>query len=681
MMQKKDCRLTYQGDAVLAGLLAKAGSVYTVAEVRSLVSGVLGSAEVRDPAAWCVLVATEPSPALVAQLMALKDQVAHDEAPAPIDGATYRGRLAAVRAGLAKLGVDGFLVPRADEFQNEYVPAGNERLQWLTGFKGSAGTAIVLADRAAIFVDGRYTVQVRAEVDGMLFDYRHFVTEPPEEWLAAALKPGQRFGYDSWLLTPAQVDKLKAGVAKAGAELVPVAFNPLDASWERRPAAPLGPVRPHELDFSGKSSTDKRREIGDALAADKRDATVLTMADSLAWLLNIRGTDVPHTPLALGLAILDKDGQVDLFIDRRKLAPGLETHLGNGVAVRDMADFGPALDALGGKTIQVDPATTASWVFDRLDKAGAKLVRAADPCKLPKAIKNAVELDGSRRAHRRDAAAMVRFLAWLDAEAPKGGLREMTVSDRLEAFRAEGDRFRDLSFPSISAVGPNAALPHYRSGPATERALEPGTLYLIDSGAQYLDGTTDITRTVAIGTPTAEMKDRYTRVLKGHIALSMARFPKGTTGGSLDVLARLPLWQAGVNFDHGTGHGVGSYLSVHEGPQRIAAFADTQALIPGMIISNEPGYYKEGHFGIRIENLVVVTKLDIPGAEREMYGFETITFCPIDRTPIELSLMTADEIAWLDAYHAKTREVVLPSLDDPAARAWLEATTTPLLAG
>ncbi|HEV2676679.1 MAG TPA: aminopeptidase P family protein [Aliidongia sp.] len=677
-MQKKDCRLTYQGDAVLAGLLAKAGSVYTVAEVRSLISGVLGSAEERDPEAWCVLVASSLSSALVAQLVALKDQVAHDEAPAPVEAATHGKRLAAVRAGLAKLGVDGFLVPRADEFQNEYVPAGNERLQWLTGFKGSAGAAVVLADRAAIFVDGRYTVQVRAEVDANLFEFRHFITEPPEEWVATALKAGQRFGYDPWLLTPAQVDKLRAGVTKAGAELVPVETNPLDAAWERRPAAPLGPVRPHDLEFSGKSSTDKRREIGEALGADKRDATVLTMADSLAWLLNIRGSDVPHTPLALGLAILDKEGQLDLFIDRRKLAPGLESHLGNSVAVRDMAEFGPALDAMGGKVVQVDPATTASWVFDRLGHAGAKLVRAADPCKLPKAVKNEVELDGSRRAHRRDAAAMVRFLAWLAAEAPKGGLTEIAVSDRLEAFRAEGARFRDLSFPSISAAGPNAALPHYRSGPETERSLEPGTLYLIDSGAQYLDGTTDITRTIAIGSPTAEMKDRYTRVLKGHIALSMARFPKGTTGGAIDVLARLPLWQAGVNFDHGTGHGVGSYLSVHEGPQRIAAFADTQPLMPGMILSNEPGYYKEGHFGIRIENLIVVTTLDIPGAEREMYGFETITFCPIDRTPIDLSLLTVDEIAWLDTYHAKTREIVLPLLDDPAARAWLEATTAPL---
>ena len=678
MMQKKDCRLTYQGDAVLAGLLSKSGSVYSVAEVRSLISGVLGSAEARDPEAWCVLVATDPSPALVAQLLALKDQIAHDEAPAPIDGETYRARLAAVRAGLAKLGVDGFLVPRADEFQNEYVPAGNERLQWLTGFKGSAGSAVVLADKAAIFVDGRYTVQVRAEVDPALYEYRHLVTEPPEEWLASVLEAGQRFGYDPWLLTPAQVEKLKAGVAKAGAELVPVAANPLDGAWERRPAAPLGPVRAHDLEFSGKSSADKRREIGDKLAADKRDATVLTMADSLAWLLNIRGADVPHTPLALGFAILDKDGQLDLFIDRRKLVPGLETHLGNGVAVRDPGEFGPALDAMAGKTVQVDPATAASWVFDRLEVAGAKLVKAPDPCKLPKAVKNAVELDGTRRAHRRDATAMVRFLAWLDAEAPKGGLKEIAVSDQLETFRASGDRFRDLSFPSISAAGPNAALPHYRSAPATERVLEPGTLYLIDSGAQYLDGTTDITRTVAIGQVTAEMKDRYTRVLKGHIALATARFPKGTTGGALDVLARLPLWMAGANFDHGTGHGVGSYLSVHEGPQRFAQAPDTQPLIPGMILSNEPGYYREGHFGIRIENLMVVTKLDLPGAEREMYGFETITFCPIDRRPIELSLLTADEIAWLDAYHTKTRELVLPALEDPAARAWLEANTAPL---
>ena len=480
-------------------------------------------------------------------------------------------------------------------------------------------------------------------------------------------------------MSPAQVERLRIAAEKAGAVIRAVDWNPADAAWGAvQPARPLGPVVPHPLEFTGKSAADKRREIGEALAKDGRDAFIVTATDSLAWLLNIRGGDVPHTPLALGYAVLHQDGNVDLFGDRRKLTPGLETHLGNGVAVRPIEEFGAGLDELEGKRVLVDPDKSAAWIFDRLDQAHATAIRGADPISLPKAIKNQVELDGARAAHRRDGAAITRFLHWFDENAQAGTMTEIEVSDRLEQFRIGGEHFRDISFDSISAAGPNAALPHYHAERGKERVIEPGGFYLIDSGAQYLDGTTDITRTVAVGTLTAEMKDRYTRVLKGHIALDRAIFPKGTTGSQLDVLARLPLWEAGVDFDHGTGHGIGSYLGVHEGPHRIAKVPNTQALLPGMIVSNEPGYYKTGDYGIRIENLIIVKPVELPGAEREMYGFESITLCPIDKRPINLALMNEAEIAWLDAYHERVRAALLPQLDEPAARDWLNAATAPL---
>jgi len=405
---------------------------------------------------------------------------------------------------------------------------------------------------------------------------------------------------------------------------------------------------------------------------------VLTMPESIAWLLNIRGGDVPHTPLPSSFAILRRDGSVTLFIDRRKLVPGLQRHLGNAVTVMPPEELGPALDALAaeGARVQVDPATAASWIFDRLAAAGAQIHRAADPCLLPKACKNPVELDGTRAAHRRDGAALTRFLTWLAQEAPKGGLTEIAASDRLEAIRREGENFRDLSFSTISGAGSNGAIVHYRAMPETEKRLEPGSLYLVDSGAQYLDGTTDVTRTVAIGEPSPEMRDRFTRVLKGHIALALARFPKGTTGTQLDAFARRALWQKGLDYDHGTGHGVGSYLGVHEGPQRISKAPNGQALLPGMIVSNEPGYYKTGAYGIRIENLVLVRPVEDAG-EREMLGFETLTLAPIDRNLIEASLLDQDEIAWLDRYHTNVRETLTPLVDLETAR-WLAEATAPI---
>jgi Xaa-Pro aminopeptidase len=663
----------YAGDANLARLLATAGSPYDLAGLETLVAGVLAGSAAAD---WTRLVAPKVPPELAAEL----DGFAARRARAiTSQGLGAAERLARLRAELARRGLDGFIVPRADEHQGEYVPLRAKRLAWLTGFTGSAGLAIVLADKAAIFTDGRYTLQVRSEVDGALYEYRHLTEQPATEWIAQHLERG-RLGYDPWLHVPGEVERFAAAAAKAGGQIIAVDGNPVDAVWPSQPSAPIAPVVPHELRFAGKSAAEKRHEVAELLVAEGADATVLSAPDSIAWLLNIRGGDVARTPLPLSFAILDRSGAVELFIDRRKLVAGIESHLGNGVAVQPPAHLGAALDRLGAqkKRVLVDPASAAFWIFDRLGAAGAVVQRAADPCQLPKACKNPVELAGTRVAHRRDGAALTKYLAWLAHEAPSGRLREIEASDRLEAFRRGGENFRDLSFSTISGAGSNGAIVHYRATPETEKVLEPGSLYLVDSGAQYLDGTTDVTRTVAIGTPTAEMKDRFTRVLKGHIALATTRFPKGTTGSQLDVLARHALWQAGLDFDHGTGHGVGSYLAVHEGPQRISKLPNTQPLLPGMIVSNEPGYYKTGGYGIRIENLVIVTESTaLPGAERPMFEFETLTLAPIDRNAIAPEMLTAEERAWLDAYHARVREALTPLLD-PTEAAWLATATAPI---
>jgi Xaa-Pro aminopeptidase len=591
-------------------------------------------------------------------------------------------RVRKLREELARRGLAGFIVPRADEHQGEYVPARARRLAWLSGFTGSAGVAVILAERAAIFVDGRYTLQVRDEVPAPLFEYRHLIEQPAADWIADNLGAGQVLGYDPWLHTVGEVERYQAAAAKAGGSLTALADNPVDAIWQDQPAAPLAPVVPHELRFAGKPAAEKRHEIAAAMAANNVDAAVLTAPDSIAWLLNIRGGDVPRTPLPLSFAILNRDASVELFIDRRKLAVGMENHLGNEVAVQPPGELGPALDRLGaaGKRVQLDPGSASAWIFARLGAAGAALHRAADPCQLPKACKNAVELAGTRAAHRRDGASLTSFLAWLSREASSGMLGEIAASDRLEAIRREGENFRELSFDTISGAGANGAIVHYRASPQSEKRLLPGTLYLLDSGAQYLDGTTDVTRTIAIGEPSAEARDRFTRVLKGHIALATCRFPSGTTGSQLDVLARHALWQIGLDFDHGTGHGVGSYLNVHEGPQRISKVPNTQPLLPGMIVSNEPGYYKTGAYGIRIENLVIVTPCtDLPDAEREMLCFETLTLAPIDRNLVEPALLSREEIAWLDAYHARVRETLMPNVDAATAQ-FLAAATRPIAA-
>jgi Xaa-Pro aminopeptidase len=593
---------------------------------------------------------------------------------------TTHERMAALRAELGRLGLAGFLVPRADEHQGEYVPPRARRLAWLTGFTGSAGLAVVLAETAAVFVDGRYTLQVRDQVPADLFEHHHVIQSPPAEWLRARLKPGDRLGYDPWLHTVEGVERLAAACRKAGAELVSCDANPLDRAWADQPGPPLAPVVPHGLEHAGRPAADKRREIAEALAKDGVDATVLTAPDSVAWLLNVRGGDVDHTPLPLAFALIHRDASVELFLDARKLGPGLREHLGDGVRVSEPAALGPALDRLGTAraAVGLDPALAAAWIAARLAAAGATVVPGPDPCALPKARKNAVELAGARAAHRRDGTALCRFLAWLAAEAPSGRLTEVAAAARLDAFRTAEALYREPSFPTISGAGPSGAIVHYRATPGTDRPLGPGMLYLVDSGGQYLDGTTDVTRTVALGAPTAEQRDRFTRVLQGHIALARARFPAGTSGAQLDAFARRALWEAGLDYDHGTGHGVGSYLGVHEGPQRITKTASGVALQPGMLCSNEPGYYKAGEYGIRIESLVVVTPVPAPaGAEQALLGFETLTLAPIDTALVEPALLTADERAWLDAYHREVREAIAP-LVDADVRAWLEDATRPV---
>ena len=589
-------------------------------------------------------------------------------------------RLDALRAELRRRALSGFVVPRSDEHQGEYVPPSAQRLAWLTGFTGSAGMAVVLLDHAAIFVDGRYTLQVRAEVDCGRFAPLHLVDQPPAGWVGEVLNRGDRLGFDPWLHTSDQVEALRAACERCGAELVACPDNPLDAVWTDRPPPPLAPVTLHPESLAGRSAADKRAALAAALATGRLDAAVLTAPDSIAWLLNIRGGDVAYTPLPLSFAILHADAGVELFLDARKLSPAVIDHLGPQVRLAEPPAFGAALERLGeqGKRVRVDGATAPSQVVERLKAAGARLDRGPDPCVLPKACKNPVELAGSRAAHRRDGAAMVRFLAWLAEEAPGGRVDELTAAARLEDFRRQGEHFRGLSFPTISGAGPNGAIVHYRASAATNRMLTAGQIYLVDSGAQYRDGTTDITRTVAIGAVDAAIRRHVTLVLKGHMALAMAIFPAGTTGGQLDVLARRALWAEGLDYDHGTGHGVGSYLSVHEGPHRISKLGNSPPLRPGMIVSIEPGYYKADAYGIRIENLVCVIEVPAPaGAERPVLGFETLTLVPVDRSLIDPALLSDTERAWLDAYHARVRAEIGP-LVEGAARQWLEQATRPL---
>lgn len=591
-------------------------------------------------------------------------------------------RLASLRAELARQGLDGFIIPISDEHMSEYVGAYAQRLQWLTGFNGSAGTAAVLTERAAIAVDGRYEIQVRDQVPGDLYDYVDIPGATLSEWLAGAAHEGARIGYDPWLHGEPWVQAMAKALKPAGVQLVPVSANPVDAVWAGRPKPSDAPAIVQPEQHAGRSSSEKRADIAEWLKTKKLDATVVTALDSIAWLFNIRGADVSRTPVVLSFALLHADGTADLFVDEAKLTAEVRAHLGNAVRVHPRADFADSLDHMAGKRVAADPAFTVEAIIARLEAAGATVERMRDPCILPKAVKNPVEIAGMKAAHERDGAALTRFLRWVEAEAPKGHVDELSAAAQLEAFRREDAMLADLSFDTISGAGPNGALMHYRVSPETNRPLETGSLYLVDSGGQYRDGTTDVTRTIAVGTPSAEMRRRFTQVLKGHIALATAVFPAGTRGSQLDTLARMHLWADGVDYGHGTGHGVGHFLSVHEGPQRIAKSAGGQAgteevLQAGMILSNEPGYYKPGHYGIRIENLVLVVERAVEGAEHRMLGFETITFAPIDRALIDLELLSGPEQRWVDAYHEAVKAKVGPLLsgDD---REWLDAACAPL---
>ena len=655
---------TYLGDERLGELLAASDSTLGVEDVKDVIGGICAAPIPMETHGWLALVRSQADESLDSQLVALHAQVLESSNFGLGQAKPPKTRLNALIAELGRRGVDGFIVPRADEHQGEYVPPCASRLEWLTGFSGSAGAAAVLGDQAAIFIDGRYTIQVEAETDTSMFKAQHLVTNPVSKWLSDHATSGQQIGFDPWLHTLNQVRKLRGALEKKGATLTSLDTNPVDSVWGEQPATPISPVRIQDMAYSGKSSKEKRMEIAATLCSHNAEAAVLSLPDSIAWLLNIRGADIPRTPFPLSFAIVFKSGDVHLFIDSRKVTSDVREHLGSGVRLFEREGLALELESLGEmrSRVWVDPGSIPQWVIDRLK--GATLVERQDPCALPKACKNAVELEGTRRAHIRDGVAVTRFLAWLDAKVSNGSTDELEASDYLEACRRRAPELRDLSFDTISGAGPNGAIVHYRSNESTNRKLEQGSLYLVDSGGQYPDGTTDITRTIAVGSPSEEMKDRFTRVLQGHINLARVRFPEGTTGSHLDTLARFPLWQAGVDYDHGTGHGVGSYLSVHEGPQRISKAPNSVALREGMILSNEPGYYKTGAYGIRIENLVVVRSCaSLEGAERTMLEFETITMAPIDRSLVEVSLLSDDELEWFNAYQAEVREKLETYLD------------------
>ena len=585
-------------------------------------------------------------------------------------------RIAALRAELARRGLDGFIVPRADRFQIGNVPPSDQRLAWLTGFSSSAGIAIVLADRAVVFVDDRD--QVREDIDGTIFSVEHVAEHPPTLWIENNLPAQAKLGYSPWLHTVEGAERFARACAAARAMLVPVEDNPVDAVWADRPQSPLGAVVPHDLRYAGETTADKLKRLHAALEKFSADALVVSDPQAVSWLFNIRGSDVPHTPVVLAFAIMHQTGRPALYVDLRKLGNDVRSRLEEIAEVRANAAFERDLAELGKahRAVRLDPATCAEAIARLVVENGGEIVRGSDPIVPMKAVKNATEIAGARAAQLRDGAAVTKFLAWFDREAPRG-LTEIDAVEALESFRRDSGLLKDVSFPTVAGAGPDGAIVHYRVTRKSNRRIAPGELFLIDSGGQYEDGTTDITRTIAVGPPSPDMRQKFTLVLKGHIALARAVFPDGTSGAQLDTLARQYLWQAGVDFDHGTGHGVGSYLSVHEGPARIAKFGGA-ALKRGMILSNEPGYYRPGAYGIRIENMILVTEASLViGAEKPLNAFETLTVAPIDTRLVEPALLTADELAWLNAYHARVRDVLAASLD-AATRAWLITATAPL---
>ncbi|WP_031548823.1 aminopeptidase P family protein [Parvularcula oceani] len=598
----------------------------------------------------------------------------------PSDRSFASRHLPPLRERLEAQGLDGLVVPHDDEYQNEYLPDSTERLMWVSGFSGSAGAGVVMRDRAAVFTDGRYTIQVREQVDDAFFEYEDYTASAVAEWLEREVPQGAVIGFDPMLHPRQGVKRLERAAARKGFTLKAVETNPIDEAWDDRPPAPCAPVVPHEEALAGESAASKRERIGRSVAEAGADAVLVTAPTSLAWLFNIRGGDVHASPLPLGRAVLRKDGRASLFLAAQKVSDELRTHLGDAVELREESEVEAALAELGGEGIKVlvDPSLAPARYLTVLEEAGATLVEGDDPTALPRAIKTDAELDGSRAAHIRDGVAITRFLHWLAQNAASGKLTEIAAAQQLEAFRRETGELRDVSFDTISASGPHGAMAHYKVSTETDRPIEPGTLYLVDSGGQYRDGTTDITRTIAVGEPSEDMRRHYTLVLKGHIALSTARFPKGTSGHALDAFARRPLWEAGLDYDHGTGHGVGSYLGVHEGPQKISKHPIDQPLMPGMICSNEPGYYRAGEYGIRIENLVIVTPFaPVVGGEREMMGFETVTFAPFERELILKGLLTEDERRWVDEYHAEVAAKLSGRLPEEVED-WLKTRTAPL---
>ncbi len=659
----------------LAQLLKQSGIKQDETEVIELVRGAAAAPVGFDGRAWLNMLGTRLMPELEQALEELRLNF-HEALKSSTESTS---KLSKVRDYLAKEGLGGILVPRTDEHQSEYVSAYAQRLSWLTGFTGSAGTALVMKEKALIFVDGRYTLQAREEVNEKLFEVVELAKISVNGWIQENFPPKSQLAYDPQLHTLSAVRSLSISCQSRKSFLAPVNPNPIDCIWQDQPSPPLSPLTPHTLQFSGQSLQEKCRQCAAHIYAAGADAAILTLADSICWLFNVRGADVEYTPVSLAYAILYKDSSAEVFIDTRKLTNKVREHLGNTVTIKPHSAFQSSLQQLSatGKKIQVDPQTASDWIFQSLGE-DAHIVEHEDPCILAKAIKNTVELSGTRAAHLRDGVALTKFLYWMHKNAIKGTVTELDAATLLEEFRSHGENFRGLSFPTITGTGPNGAVVHYRADPTSNRTIEPGDLYLVDSGAQYLDGTTDVTRTIAVGTPTEEMRDRFTRVLKGHIAIATARFPSGTSGGQLDALARLSLWEAGIDFQHGTGHGVGSFLSVHEGPQRISKSLASSALKSGMIISNEPGYYKTDCYGIRIENLLVVAEATIAGdLKEEFLEFDTLTLAPIDRTLIVENMLNTREKKWLNDYHGSVHAQLARYLDSDICH-WLEDVTSPI---
>ena len=649
----------------------------SLSDIFSIIDGVNASALPQTDTSWMSMVLHPMPPKLGKKLSAMRKN--RFLSSIKNTTASSEERLVSLRNMMEKQNLQGYLIPRADEYQSEYLPKSSQRLAWLTGFDGSAGFAIVLKQRAAIFPDGRYTLQIRDQVDEKHFEIYNTAEMLPLDWLESNLSKNDCIGFDPWLHTCDEVKKISTVLASKDAEAIKLSKNLIDEIWLDRPPVPLGPITPHPKIYAGEAVASKLDTINTEMMKNEEDVVIISSPESIAWLLNIRGSDVARTPLPLSFLMLNKKGHAKLFVDQRKIVDETRNHLGNAVSILPIKEFGSELNSLarGSKKIRLDPKTCPAWVAEKFNSASLNIVHGDDPTLIPKAKKNKVELAGTRAAHIRDGAAFVRFLNWFSLNSKQGQLDEMNAAKKLQNFREKDPLFKDLSFDTISGSGPNGAIVHYRVTEESNRTIELGDLYLVDSGAQYLDGTTDITRTIAVGDPGDEAKNYFTRVLKGHIAIASSKFPVGTNGSQLDALARAPLWAIGADYDHGTGHGVGSYLGVHEGPQRISKLPNSVSLQPGMIVSNEPGYYKSGAYGIRLENLLVVQSEIIPNSERAMLSFETITLAPFDRSMILNELLEDHEKSWLNNYHASVRKQLLPLLNTNDG-AWLIDATEPL---